>query len=195
MKGSIMKYLSVMMIATAFVFSSGFFKKGEDGSYSVDSAAVEKTTADAKAMASAEADKLAEKAEATKEEMIAKAKKAAEKYNVKEEEVLGDLGKSKEELKAKVANMDTAKLVAYLSKYKDVFSGTEGKIADYKEQVKNLKWTQKYSAKGKELKASAKKYTDQYNSLKTQASVYVDKLESYGVDLSAYGIDLSKYGL
>ena len=86
-------------------------------------------------------------------------------------------------------------MVAYLSKYKEVFSGTEGKIADYKEQVKNLKWTQKYSAKGKELKASLNKYNDQFKGLTTQAAVYVEKLEGYGINLADYGVDLSKYGL
>ena len=93
MKGSIMKYSSVMIITIAVVFSSGFFKKGEDGSYSVDTASIEKQVNDAKTKAAVEADKLAAKAESTKTEMIEKAQKAAEKYNVKEEEILADLGK------------------------------------------------------------------------------------------------------
>ena len=190
-----MKKTSILILSVAFVCGSGFFKKDKDGNYAVDTASIEKQAGDVKAQAAVEADKLAKKAEASAAKMQEQVKKAAEKYNVKEEEILADLGKSTAELKTKVANMDKAKVVAYLSKYKDVFAGTEGKIAEYKEQVKNLKWTQKYSAKGKELKSSLNQYNNQFKGLKTQASVYVDQLEGYGINLADYGVDLSKYGL
>lgn len=188
-----MKRFGIILIASAFVFSSGFFKKSEDGSYSIDTTSIEKKTTDAiETKATAEAEKMAA---TSTSEMVAAAKKAVAQYDITDEEILADLAKTKDEIVAKVAAMDKTKLIAYLSKYKEVFAGTEGKMAEYTKQIKNLSITQKYSAKGKELKASMKKYTDQYDSLKTQAAVYVEKLESYGVNLSSYGIDLSKYGL
>ena len=190
-----MKKTSILILTVAFVCGSGFFKKDKDGNYAVDTAGIEKQANEVKAQAAVEADKLAKKAETSAAEMQENIKKATEKYLVKEKEVLADLGISTAELKTKVAHMDKAKVVAYLSKYKEVFSNTEGKIAEYKEQVKNLNFTQKYTAKGKELKASLNKYTDQFKGLKTQASVYVDQLKGHGINLSDYGIDLSKYGL
>lgn len=195
MKGSIMKKLGLIIVTTAFVCGSGFFNKGEDGSYSVDTSAVEKQASDATAAATAEADKLKKKADGMSEAANIKIKEAAAKINVPKEEIIADLSKSVDEIKTKVSAMDPVKLTAYLYQYKNVLAESQEKITDYTQQVKDLKFTQKFSAKAKELKAQLAQYTDQYSSLKEQCSVYMDKLNSFGFDPAALGIDLSAYGL
>ncbi len=190
-----MKKLGLLMIATAFVFGSGFLKKGEDGSFSLDTAAAEKQANEAAATASAEVDKIAGQAGAMTDAAIAKIKEAAAKIDVPKEEILADLGKSFDDIKAKAAAMDPAKLTAYLSRYGAVFQDTQAKVADYAQQVKDLKWTQKFGAKGKELKSTLAKYNDQFAGLKDQATVYLDALKGYGLDPAAFGLDLSAYGL
>jgi hypothetical protein len=42
--------------------------------------------------------------------------------------------------------------------------------------------------KGKALKNELAQYTDQLTALKERYSVYLEKLEAFGVDLSAYGL-------
>ncbi|MEN7973545.1 MAG: hypothetical protein ABFR47_06885 [Verrucomicrobiota bacterium] len=179
-----MKRIGLVLFAAAFVFGSGFLKQNEDGSLSADTSGLIK-----------KADETAKQAEAMATNAVEQAKKVAESYNVKKEEIIADLEKPVEAIKQKVAGMDAAKLVAYLNQYSNVFSDTQNQVTDYTAQLKELKWTQKLGAKGKELKSQISQYTGQLKGLKEQCSLYIDKLESYGVDPSAYGIDLSAYGL
>ncbi|MDF7800844.1 hypothetical protein P4C99_15320 [Pontiellaceae bacterium B1224] len=190
-----MKKIGLTIVMTAFLCSSGFFKKGEDGSYSVDTSAVEKKATDAAAVASAKADELSKQAGDLSSAAIEKIKEQAAKFTVPKDEVVTDLSKSMDDIKAKVAAMDPVKLTAYLNQYTTVFTDTKAKVADYTQQVKDLKWTQKWSKKGKELKEQLKQYNTQFSGLKEQCTLYLDKLESLGLDPASLGIDLSAYGL
>jgi predicted nucleic acid-binding Zn-ribbon protein len=190
-----MKKAGMILIAAAFVCSSGFFKKSEDGSYSLDTEAAEKKASEASAAASAEVDKASKAAEEAANQAIEKIKAEAAKINVSKEEIMADLEKPLDDIKTKVSAMDPAKLTAYLNQYNTVFEDTQAKVADYTKQVKDLKFTEKFSKKGKELKAQLETYSNQFNGLKEQATVYLDKLKGYGLDPAALGIDLSAYGL
>jgi cell division septum initiation protein DivIVA len=190
-----MKKFGILLIATAFVCSSGFFKKGKDGSYSVDTAAAEKKANEVAAQASAEADKMTQQASTMSEVADIKIKEAAAKMNVPKEEILADLEKPLADIKTKVEAMDPVKLTAYLNQYNNVLTDSQAKVSDYTQQVKDLKFTQKFSKKGKEAKAQLEKYTGQYSGLKEQGSVYLSKLTSFGFDPAMLGIDLSAYGL
>lgn len=178
-----MKKFGLLVITTAFLFGNGFLKN-EDGSISTDISDISKT-----------ADAATQQAKAMTAKAAEKAKKAAESINVSSEEIIGDLGKSMDEIKQKVAGMDPAKLVAYLNQYNDVFANTQNQMKGITAQIKELKWTEKFGAKAKDLKNQLATYTDQAKGLKEQCAFYIEKLESYGLDLSAYGIDLSAYGL
>lgn len=190
-----MNKFGVILLSAAFVFGSGFFKKSEDGSYSIDTSAAEKQANEAIDKANTEADKYAKKAEDLSASAIEKIKTAAAEINVPKEEILADLDKNLEAIQTKAAAMDPAKLVAYLNQYNTVFEDAQAKVADYSQQAKELKWSEKFSAKGKEVSASLAKYTDQFNGLKEHATVYLNKLKSFGVDPAAFGFDLSAYGL
>ncbi|MDF7807688.1 hypothetical protein P4E94_09590 [Pontiellaceae bacterium B12219] len=190
-----MKKFGCIIMATAFICSSGFFKKSEDGSYSVDTSAVEKKAADAAASASAQADKLTAAASDMTAGATEQIKEAAAKYKVSKEEIMADLEKPLEQIKTKIASMDAAKLTSYLGEYGSVLSETKQKVADYTQQIKDLSFTQKFGSKAKELKSQLAQYSDQYSGLKEQCSLYMDKLKSFGFDPSSLGIDLSAYGL
>ena len=190
-----MKKVGLILMTTAFICGSGFFKKSEDGSYSVDTSAVEKQANDAAAAASTKADELSKQAGDMSAAAIEKIKEQAAKFTVPKDEVVADLSKSMDDIKAKVAAMDPVKLTAYLNQYTTVFSETKAKVAKYAQEVKDLKWTQKWSKKGKELKSQLTQYNKQFSGLKEQCTLYLDKLESYGFDPAALGIDLSAYGL
>lgn len=190
-----MKKVGLLLITAVFVFGSGFLKKSEDGNYSLDTAEAEKKANEAAATANAEVEKYAKQAGEITDAAIAKIKEAAAKISVPKEEVIADLDKTLDELKAKAAAMDPAKVVAYLDQYNNVFKDTQAKVADYTQQVKDLKWTQKFSKKGKELKADLEKYNDRFAGLKDQAEVYLAQLKSFGLDPAAFGLDLSAYGL
>jgi uncharacterized coiled-coil DUF342 family protein len=190
-----MKKIGLIIMATAFVCGSGFFKKSEDGSYSVDTSAIEKQASNATASATAQASKLTAAASDMTAGATEQIKEAAAKYNVSKEEIMADLSKPLDEIKTKLASMDAIKLTSYITEYSSVLSETKQKVADYTEQVKDLKWTEKWSAKAKELKAKVTQYSDQYSGLKEQCSLYMDKLKSFGFDPSSLGIDLSAYGL
>jgi uncharacterized coiled-coil DUF342 family protein len=184
-----------MTTAAAVLFCTGFFKKDKDGNIGVDTSGIEKQANDATAKASAEMDKAKKQADTVRANAAEKAKKAAESITVKKEEIIADLDKNIDEIKTKVAGMDTAKLIAYANTYGDVFADTQNKINEYTAQVKDLKFKEKFSAKGKELKNQLSTYKGRFDGLKEQCKLYTDKLESYGMDLSAYGLDLSAYGL
>ena len=190
-----MKKVGLVLVAVAFVFGCGFLKKSDDGSYALDTAEAEKKANEAAATANAEVEKYSKQAGEMTDAAIAKIKEAAAKISVPKEEVIADLDKSLDDIKKKVAAMDPAKVIAYLDQYNNVFKDTQAKVADYTQQVKDLKWTQKFSKKGKELKANLEKYNDQFAGLKKQAEVYLAQLKSFGLDPAAFGIDLSAYGL
>lgn len=174
----------ITLLAIAFISGSGFLKKNEDGSTSLDTASLTKAAADATAQT-----------ESMSQQAMEKIKAAAAKIEVKPEEILADLAKPAEEIKQKVAGMDAANLMAYVNQYSNVFKDTQGQITDYAEQVKSLKFTEAFSAKGKELKSQLSTYTDQLSGLKEQCSHYVTALKGYGIDPAAFGMDLSAYGL
>ncbi len=179
-----MKKIGLVIITAAFVFSSGFFKKNEDGSYAADTAGLTKAANEMKAEAGA-----------LSEKTIEAAKKKAAAMKVPSEEIIADLSKTTEQLKQKMAGMDTATVMAYMGQYSTVFAETQKKITDLSTQVKDLGWKDKLGSKGKELKGQLATYTDQFNGLKDQCTVYVDKIKSFGIDPAAYGVDLSAYGL
>ncbi len=179
-----MKKIGLLIVAVAFVLSSGFLNKNKDGSLSLDKAGLAK-----------EAEKATQKAQTFTADAMEKAKKAAASIDVSKEEIIADLGKSVDQMKQKVSGMDPAKLVAYLNQYRNVLTDTQKEVTEYTTQVKDLKWTEKFGAKGKDLKNKLANYSGQLKGLKEQCGFYISKLESYGVDLSSYGIDLSAYGL
>ena len=195
MKGNLMNKSGLILAAAAFICCSGFFKKSDDGSYSVDTSGIEKQANDAAASANAEIDKASKQAEEYSAKAIEKIKSEAAKLDVPKEEILADLKKPLEEIQAKATAMDPAKLTAYLNQYSHVFADTQAQVADYTQQVKDLNWTEKMSSKGKELKAQLEQYTSQFSSLKEQADLYMNTLSGFGLDPAALGIDLSEYGL
>ncbi|QBG49188.1 hypothetical protein EGM51_17955 [Verrucomicrobia bacterium S94] len=190
-----MKNLGIVLMAAAFICSSGFLKKGEDGSYSVDTSGIEKKANEAAAAASAKADEVTKQAETLSTKAVEKIKEQAAKLSVSKEEVLADLQKPLKDIQAKVATMDPAKLTAYLGQYSSVFADTQSKVTAYSQQVKDLKWYEKFSTKSKELKTQLSEYSNQFSGLKEKAGVYLEKLKGYGLDPAALGIDLSAYGL
>ena len=190
-----MKKTGLILMAVACICSCGFFKKGKDGSYSIDTSEIDKQASNVTATANAEIDKASKKSEEYKAKTIAKIKAEAEKVAVSKEEVLAELEKPVEDIKTKAAALDPAKLTAYLYQYSHVIADSQAKVADYTQQVKDLKFTQKFSKEGKELKAQLDNYTTQFNDLSEQASVYLNSLKGFGLDPAALGIDLSAYGL
>lgn len=190
-----MKKIGMILTAAAFVCSSGFFNKSEDGSYSIDTSGIEKQANDAAAAASAKADEVSKQAGEYSAKAIETIKAQAAKLDISKDEIIADLAKPLDEIKTKAAGMDPAKLTAYLGQYSSILTDTQAKVAAYTQQVKDLKWTQKMSAKGKELKAQLETYTNKFNGLKEQAEVYLTSLKGLGLDPAALGIDLSAYGL
>ena len=179
-----MKKTGFILIATAFLLGSGFLKKNEDGSYAADTASLTKA-----------ADEMKEEAGAASAKAIEAAKKKAASMKIPSEEIIADLSKTAEQLKEKVAGMDSATVMAYMGQYSTVLAETQAKITDLTAQVKELNFKDKFTAKGKELKNQLATVTDQFSGLKEQCNVYMEKLQSYGIDPAAFGVDLSAYGL
>ena len=179
-----MKKSALILCTAAFVFSCGFLGQQEDGSVSVDTSGL-----------AGHSEELAKQADVMSAKAIEKAVKAAESVKVTREEILDDLTKPIDAIKQKAAGMDPAQLIAYLNQYSTVLGDTQQQITDYTAQLKELKWTQQLGSKGKELKKQISMYTDQLKGLTEQCIFYIDKLESYGIDLQACGIDLSAFGL
>lgn len=190
-----MKNIGIMLTAAAFVCCSGFLNKDKDGNYSVDTSGIEQQANDAAAAANTEIDKAAKQAEAYSAKALEKIKTEAAKIKVSKEEIMVDLEKPIEDIKTKVSAMDPAKLTAYLGQYSNVITDAQKQVADYTQQVKDLKWTQTFSKKGKELKTQLEKYTNQFSTLKEQAGLYMNTLKGFGLDPAALGLDLSAFGL
>ena len=165
-----MKKLGLVLMTAAFVLGSGFLKKNEDGSYSADTA------------------ELSKQADAVAKDASSKTKEAAAAITVKTDEIMADCNKSVEDMKQKLATMKKDHLLAYTEKYKTLLAGKTDEINAVKQQIKNLKWTEKFGAKSKELKGQLSEYKGQYDALKEKYDLYVGKLKGMGVDLSAYGL-------
>ena len=173
-----MKQVGTVLIATAFIIGSGFWGKDKEGNSSIpDISSLTQSAGDA-----------SEKASAMSQEAMEKTKKAAAAIQVKSEELLGDLGKTTEQIKQKISEMDQAETLAYVNQYKQVFIEKKDEIAAASMQLKELPWKEKMGAKSKELQKKISEYATQLDGLKTQSAFYLEKLESYGVDLSAYGL-------
>jgi hypothetical protein len=121
-------------------------------------------------------------------EVTQQATAAVSSFSVKAEDVMGDLNSSVEELKQKVAGFEKTQVIAYADKYKDVILEKKDQITELSEKVKGLSMTEVIGEKGKALKEELSQYTDQLDGLKDRFGVYLEKLETYGVDLSAYGL-------
>jgi len=183
-----MKKLGLLILATAFVFGTGFLKKNEDGSTSLDTASLQKQADKATAKAQDEMEKAATQAEAAKQKAIEETKKAVEKINVKAEDIKADLAMSADQIKAKIDTFKEDQLLAYAEKYKAMFAEKKAQVADYTQKVKDLKWTEKWSKKGRELKSQLKEYKGQLGTLGEQYQVYADKLKAMDIDLSSFGL-------
>lgn len=172
-----MKQIVFYALAAGLALSAGC-KKGEDGSTEMMSAEeVADTTQAAAVQATEKAAEVTEKAEA-----------AVSAMTVKAEDVMGDLNQSVEEIKQKVAAFDKTQVLAYADQYKNVLLEKKDQIADLAEQLKGLSMTEMMGEKAQMLKDQIAQYTDQFAALKDRYSVYLQKLEEFGVDLSAYAL-------
>ena len=76
--------------------------------------------------------------------------------------------------------------MAYADQYKNVLLEKKDQIADLTGQLKGLSMTEMMGDKAKLIKDQITLYSDQFAGLKDRYSIYLEKLESFGVDLSAY---------
>lgn len=183
-----MKQIVYYALAAGLVLAAGC-KKGEDGTTEVMSSeeVVEKT----KEVAVQTTEKAAEvtaKAEEVTKEVTAKTEAAVAALNVQAEDVMADLNQSVEQIKEKVAGFDKTQLLAYADQYKNVLLEKKDQIADLTEQLKGLSMSEMMGEKSKQIKDQMAKYTGEITALKERYTVYLDKLETFGVDLSAYGL-------
>jgi hypothetical protein len=98
------------------------------------------------------------------------------------------LSQSVEQVKEKVAGFDKAQLLAYADQYKTVLLDKKDQIANLTEQLKGLSMTDMMGEKSKQIKDQMAQYTGDITALKERYSVYLQQLETFGVDLSAYGL-------
>ena len=166
-----MKQIIFYALATSLAFSAGC-KKGEDGTTEMMSA-----------------EEVADKTQAVAVQTTEKAAEvtaAVSAITVKAADVMGDLNQSVEQIKEKVAGFDKTQVLAYAGEYKNVLLEKKDQIADLTGQLKGLSMTEMMGDKAKVLKDQIAQYSDQFNGLKDRYSIYLQKLESFGVDLSAY---------
>jgi len=170
-----MKKILFMALAAGLLSGVGC-KKQEDGSTTMMSSEemVEKTQA-------AAVQTTEKAAEAT-----AKAEAAVSALTVKAEDVMGDLNQSVEEIKEKVAGFDKTQVLAYVDQYKAVLLEKKDQLADLTGQLKSLPVTEMMGQKATALKSQISQYGDEFLGLKERYSVYLQKLEEFGVDLSSY---------
>jgi predicted Zn-dependent protease with MMP-like domain len=170
-----MKQIIFYALAAGLALSAGC-KKGEDGTTEMMSSEemVEKT----QAVAVQTTEKAAE--------VTAQAEAAVSAITVKAEDVMGDLNQSVEQIKEKVAAFDKTQVLAYADQYKNVLLEKKDQIADLTGQLKGLSMTEMMGDKAKLIKDQITLYSDQFAGLKDRYSIYLEKLESFGVDLSAY---------
>ena len=152
-----MKQIVFYALATVLILGTSC-KKGEDGTTEVMSAA----------------------------EVTEQAEAAVSAITVKAEDVMADLNQSVEQIKEKVAAFDKTQVLAYADQYKTVLLEKKDQIADLTGQLKGLSMTEMMGDKAKALKEQIAQYSEQLTALKDRYSVYLNKLEEFGVDLSAY---------
>jgi hypothetical protein len=170
-----MKQMAFYALAALLVLGAGC-RKGEDGTTEVMSAGeVADTTQAAAVQATEKAAEVTEQAEA-----------AVKAVTVKAEDVMADLNQSVEQIKEKVAAFDKTQVLAYAAEYKNVLLEKKDQIADLSGQLKGLSMTEMMGDKAKALKDQLAEYSEQLAGLKDRYSVYLEKLEEFGVDLSAY---------
>jgi len=121
-------------------------------------------------------------------EATAKAEAAVSALTVKAEDVMDDLNQSVEEIKQKVAGFDKTQVLAYVDQYKSVLLEKKEQVADLTSQLKGLSMTEMVGDKAKVLKDQIAQYSGEFSGLKERYSVYLQKLEEFGVDLSAYAL-------
>jgi len=175
MKEDQMKRILFMALAAGLLSGTGC-KKQEDGSTAMMSPEEMAEKTQAAAVQTTE-----KAAEAT-----AKAEAAVSAFTVKAEDVMGDLNQSVEEIKQKVAGFDKTQVLAYVDQYKTVLLEKKDQVADLTAQLKSLPVTEMMSDKAKALKNQLSQYGGEFSGLKERYSVYLQKLEEFGVDLSAY---------
>jgi len=170
-----MKQIIFYALAAGLALSAGC-KKGEDGTTEMMSSeeVVEKT----QAVAAQTTEKAAE--------VTAQAEATVSAITVKAEDVMGDLNQSVEQIKEKVAAFDKTQVLAYADQYKNVLLEKKDQIADLTGQLKGLSMTEMMGDKAQALKDQIAQYSEQFAGLKDRYSIYLEKLESFGVDLSAY---------
>jgi predicted Zn-dependent protease with MMP-like domain len=170
-----MKQIIFYALAAGLALSAGC-KKGEDGTTEMMSAEeIADTTQEAAVQATEKAAEVTETATA-----------AVSAITVKAEDVMGDLNQSVDEIKQKVAAFDKTQVMAYADQYKNVLLEKKDQIADLTGQLKGLSMTEMMGDKAKLIKDQITLYSDQFAGLKDRYSIYLEKLESFGVDLSAY---------
>lgn len=191
-----MKQVLFISIAMGLVLVTGCTKENEDGSTELMSATevAEKTEEVAVQVADKTQETLVQVAEKT-EEVTQKVEaitttttEAISSLSVKTEEVMADLNQSIEQVKEKVSRFDKTQLLSYANTYKDVILEKKDQLLGLNEQLKGLSMTEILGEKGKALKSQLSEYTDQLNGLKGRYSIYLEKLKTFGVDLSAYGL-------
>ena len=172
-----MKQIIFYALAAGLALSAGC-KKGEDGTTEMMSAEeIADTTQVAAVQATEKAAEVTETATA-----------AVSAITVKAEDVMGDLNQSVEQIKEKVAAFDKTEVLAYADQYKNVLLEKKDQIADLTGQLKGLSMTEMMGDKAKLIKDQITLYSDQFAGLKDRYSIYLEKLESFGVDLSAYAL-------
>ncbi len=166
----------LFMALTAGLLSGAGCKKQEDGSTEMMSP--EEVAEKTQAVAVQTTEKAAE--------ATAKAEAAVSALTVKAEDVMSDLNQSVEEIQQKVAGFDQTQVLAYVDQYKAVLLEKKDQIAELTGQLKSLPMTEMMGDKAKALKDQIAQYGDQFSGLKDRYSVYLQKLEEFGVDLSSY---------
>lgn len=163
-----MKQIIFYALAASLALATGC-RKGEDGTTEMMSS-----------------DEVVEKTQDVAVQTTEKAEAAVSALTVKAEDVMSDLNQSVEQIKEKVAGFDKTQVLAYVDQYKNVLLEKKGEIADLTGQLKSLSMTEMMGDKAKVLKDQIAQYSDQFAGLKDRYSIYLQKLEEFGVDLSAY---------
>ncbi|MCF7818263.1 MAG: hypothetical protein K9M54_10315 [Kiritimatiellales bacterium] len=184
-----MKQVVFYALAAGLVLGGGCTKKNEDGTSETMSAKeVAVKTQETAVKATAKASEMTAKAAEATKQATQKTQEAVSSLTVKAEDVMGDLNQSVEQIKEKVAGFDKTQLLAYADTYKDVIIEKKDQLAGLTDTLKGLSMTEMLGDKGKALKGQLSQYTDQLGGLKDRYGIYLDKLKTFGVDLSAYGL-------
>lgn len=170
-----MKQIVFYALAASLALSAGC-KRNKDGSAEMMSS--EEVVEKSQAVAVQTTEKAAK--------VTAQAEAAVSAMTVKAADVMNDLNQSVEQIKEKVAGFDETQVLAYVEQYKSVLLEKKDQIANLTGQLKGLSMTEMMGDKAKALKDQMAQYTDQFAGLKDRYSIYLQKLEEFGVDLSAY---------